>query len=187
MARVNFVKRARKDINGTDIKRGDSYYWWKFKFGKKQVSKIKPRDSQLTQSEFLGTIYEIQDRISELTINDDLDSEVQSIISDLESLRDECEEKRSNMPEQLQETGSGEILQNRYDSVDEMIDELQSVETDVDEEDVEQEIRDSNERDADDETEEDYEDRIRDLIDEEIESRKEDILSEIQNISYNGE
>jgi len=187
MARAKFVKKARKDIKGTDIKKGDSYYWWKFKFGQKQVSKTQPKASQLTQSDFLGTIYDIQDRISELTTNDDLSSEVESIVSDLESLRDECEEKRSNMPEQLQDTGSGEILQNRYDAIDEMIDELQSVETDVDEDDIEQEIRDSNEMDGDDETVDEYDSRIQDLIDEEIENKKEEILSEIQNISYNGE
>lgn len=31
MPRVTHVKKARKAIPGTDIKVGDSYYWWKFR------------------------------------------------------------------------------------------------------------------------------------------------------------
>jgi hypothetical protein len=52
MARAHFVKKARKAIPGTDIKKGDSYYWWKFRFGGKRTSKTAPKASQLTQSEF---------------------------------------------------------------------------------------------------------------------------------------
>ena len=37
MARAIFVKKARKNIPGTSIKTGDSYYWWKFRFGVPRV------------------------------------------------------------------------------------------------------------------------------------------------------
>jgi len=50
MARANFVKKARKD--NSVVKKGESYYWWKFAYGSKQYSKEAPSRSQLTQSGF---------------------------------------------------------------------------------------------------------------------------------------
>lgn len=72
MARATFVKKARKDIPGTDIKAGESYYWWKFRFGGKHYSKTPPRRSQLTQSDFLGQLYAIEDEIQGLVADDTL-------------------------------------------------------------------------------------------------------------------
>lgn len=40
MARATLVKKARKDIPGTDIKAGDSYYWWAFRFGGKHYQNV---------------------------------------------------------------------------------------------------------------------------------------------------
>ena len=33
MPRVHFVKKARKDYPSTGIQKGDSYYWWQFRYG----------------------------------------------------------------------------------------------------------------------------------------------------------
>jgi len=178
MARVNFVKKARKDYPQYDIKKGESYYWWKFRFGGKQVSKTQPKRSQLTQSGFLSTIYDIEDRISNLTEDDDFETEIQDITSELESLRDECEEKRSNMPEQLQDSGSGEILQNRYDSIDEMISELEGIDLEVDEEGIKADTE-GEEKETDEEFNEKVEEAIRE--------KKAEILGEIQGVSYSGD
>lgn len=178
MARVNFVKKARKDYPQYEIKKGESYYWWKFRFGSKQVSKTQPKRSQLTQSGFLSQIYDIEDRIGNITEDCDFESEIQDIVSELESLRDECEEKRDNMPEQLQDSGSGEILQNRYDSLDEMIDELGGIDLEVNEEDIKADT-DREEKETDEEFNEKVEEAIRE--------KRADVLSEIQGVSYNGE
>ena len=43
MPRVNYVKKARK--NNPAVKRGESYFWWKFRYGGKQYSKTRPRQS----------------------------------------------------------------------------------------------------------------------------------------------
>jgi len=32
MPRVHFVKKARRDYPDDDIKKDESYYWWKFRF-----------------------------------------------------------------------------------------------------------------------------------------------------------
>lgn len=169
MPKVNFVKKARKDVKGTDIKKGESYYWWKFRFGSKISSRTQPRQSQLTQSDFLSQIYEIQERIEDMTIEDDFESEVSDIVSELENLQSECEDKISNMPDQLQSAPTGELLQNRADSIQEMIDELEGIDKEVDEESIKADL------DKDDDKEE------------AIEDRKQEILEEIQNVSYNGE
>ena len=186
MANVNFVKKARKDVPNSDIKKGESYYWWQHKFGTKQVSKTQPKPSQITQSGFLSAIYGIQETIESLGTNDELDTAIEDIISELETLRDECEEKRDNMPEQLQDSGSGELLQNRADSVQEMIDELDSVDCDIDDP-TDEEIKDEAGEKEEKETEEEYEDRLTETRDDIILGKKEEILEEIQNISYNGE
>jgi len=187
MARTHYVKKARKDVPNSDIKKGESYYWWKFRFGSKHTSRTPPKQSQLTQSEFLGTIYDIEDRISGLDY-DDLESEIPDIISELENLREECEEKRGNMPEQLQDSGSGEMLQNRSDSVQEMIDELEGIDIDIDidEEDIRNDIKENAEKEND-ETQEDFKERINEETDEEIENKKQEVLDEVQGITYNGE
>lgn len=167
MAKTTFVKKARKDIEGTDIKKGDSYYWWKFRFGSKQVSKTRPKRSQLTQSSFLSTMYDVEDTIENINTDDNFEEMVDGIKDELESLKDEQQDSLDNMPEHLQETSSsGELLQERIEYLDEMIDTLENIDFDID-----------SEQDSD-ETDEEFEERI--------EERKEEIITEIQNVSYDG-
>lgn len=175
MAKANFVKKARKDYPG-DIKKGESYWWWKFRFGSKNYSKTQPRQSQLTQSDFLSQIYGIQETIEDMTIESDFENEVEAIKSELEELQSQCEESRDNMPEQLQDAPTGELLQGRYDSIDEMISELDGIDFEVNEEssDLERE---------NDESEEEFEQRK----EEAVEVRKQEILDAIQEVCYNGE
>ncbi len=191
MTHAHFVKAARKDYLDVGIKKGESYWWWKFNFSRTVYrSKTQPKRSQLTRSDFLSQIYEIEDRIQGMTTDADIEGEIEDIKSDLENLRDEQEEKRSNMPEQLQETGSGEILQNRYDSLDEMIGELDGIAADVDEEALGQEATDEflheKGKAIEELTDEDKE-ALEDAKKEKIAERKQEILDELGNISYNGE
>lgn len=168
MARANFVKKARKDVAGTDIKKGESYWWWQFAYSPKSYSKEAPKQSQLTRSAFKVQMYDIGDRISAVgTECDDFEGEVSDIVDELQGLRDECEEKLQNMPEQLQESNSGEILQGRMDSLEEMISELEEIDCSIDTDKEEGE------------TEEEYQDRI--------EERKQEIVDEIQGVEYQGE
>ena len=180
--------KSKRNPNGDEIRiaKGESYYWWKFRFGGLHISKTRPKQSQLTQSEFLGTMYDIQDTISELTVDDDFESSISEITSELETLRDECEERRGNMPEQLQDSGSGEMLQNRYDEVDNMISELEGVDVEVDEGEIKEDVK-ANAEKEEGETQEEFKDRVEEETEEEIENKREDVLSEIQGIKYCGE
>lgn len=127
MARATFVKKARKNVVGTDIKAGDSYYWWKFRFGGKRYSKTPPRRSQLTQSAFYSTLYDIEDYITELKADDGLEDAVSDIAQQLRDLAEECQSSRENMPESLQESDTGNMLQERSEALEAAADELEGL------------------------------------------------------------
>jgi hypothetical protein len=96
---------------------------------------------------------------------DDLSSERDDIVSEINSLADEQEEKRNNMPEQLQDSGSGETLQNRYDSLQEWASNLEGVDCDVD----------------------DITDESSEVEKEAHTERLQEIIEELQSYSYDGE
>jgi hypothetical protein len=140
MARAHFVKKARKDYPEANIKKGDSYYWWKFPYGGKQKSKTAPRPSQLTQSGYLGTIRDLVQDFSFPEYNTDdptcIESEVEEVRSTLEELKEECESSLEEMPEQLRESSqAGELLQERIDALENAISELESIDS-LDAEDI---------------------------------------------------
>lgn len=162
MARVTFVKKAQKDIPNTDIKKGESYYWWKFRFGGKHCSKTKPKRSQLTQSGFLSQLYDLQDRIGEFTAEtkEDFESFKDEILSEIEDMKSQCEDSLSNMPEHLQEgSSSGQTLQERIDALDNWYSEIEAIECDYDEEEIREEKRTESEKEEG-ELEDDYKERI---------------------------
>jgi len=186
MPRVHSVKKARKDIPGTDIKKGDSYYWWKFRYGPKRVSKTYPTRGQLTQSSFLQQMYRIEDGLQAVTPDDDFQSIIDDVGSELNSLKDEVQDSLDNMPEQLQSGPTGEMLQSRIDAVEEMINELEDIDIDI-EGSVDTDIDIEREKD---ETDEDYEERVKERkqeIEDEIEDKKDEMANEISSIQYSGE
>jgi len=188
MTRAIFVKKAQKDYPEHSIKKGESYYWWKFRFGGKHFSKTAPKASQLTQSGFLQTLYDIQERIEGVGVDEDLDSFLTEVKSDLESLRDECQSSLDNMPQHLQESSSsGEMLTNRIDALGSFMDELDGISTDidVDEDDIRSNVEEENPKD-DSEDDEAYKARIDELfeiaLEEETNEKKQQIIDEIQNV-----
>lgn len=130
MARAHFVKSARKDYPSAGIKKGESYWWWKFRYGSKRMSKTQPTRSQLTQSAFYGQVYDLQDRIAGLEASDSLPDEVSDIADELRSLGEECSSNRDNMPEQLQDSDSGSLLQERADAMEAAADEFEGIDFD---------------------------------------------------------
>ena len=201
MPRVHFVKNARKDYPEVGIQRGDSYYWWKFRFGGKHKSKIRPKPSQLTQSDFLSRIYELQERFEGLSPTmsiEDIESEVDTIIDELRELADEQSDKQSNMPDSLQYSTVGELLENRADSCNEMADELEAIDLSVDSiDDMYNETKED--LDCDDCEEkakyktddgnycEEHFEEWKNSKEDDIKSEIEEKISELQEISYNGE
>lgn len=156
MTKTHFVKAARKARPEHDIKVGESYYWWKFRFGGIHISKTPPKRQQLTQSEFMSNIYNLEDELT--GVQDENDAE--SIADQLEELADEQEDKRSNMPDQLQDAESGELLQNRADSCREFAENIRGV---------------------------DYPEKEDDQTDEEYEEKVQEWRDEVQALGYEGE
>lgn len=156
MARVHHVKAARKDYPNIDVKKGEPYYWWAFRFGGKHMSKTPPAPSQLTQSEFLSSYYSIQENLEAAVSSfsnggdiDDLISEVESSKDELESLKDETEEKASNV-EQAFPGGSPvlDTLQQRVESLEETVSSLEEAISEL------ESLRDEHQNDDDEEDEE---------------------------------
>lgn len=124
MPRVHTVKKARKDQPDYGIKKGETYYYWTFKVGargsRKVVSKTYPKQSQLTQSEYLSACYSAQESVEAVEVTadcfDDLISVLESAKSDIESAGEECQGKYENLPENFQNSATGERLQNRSES-----------------------------------------------------------------------
>jgi hypothetical protein len=97
------------------------------------------------------------------------------------------------MPEGLQEGPTGELLQERYDCVDEMLDEFSSIdERDEDddraevEEDARSEAEDERDEDDPDHDDEWLADRIEELIQEKLDEKRDEWVEELQAIAYNG-
>lgn len=127
MTRAHFVKSARKA--NPVAKRGESYYWWKFRRGAKQFSKTAPKPSRLTQSDFWSAVYSLQeDNAAGPSCMADVETLRDEIVSSLENIRDETQSKLENMPQGLQDGDTGQLLQERIDALEEAINEIQSVE-----------------------------------------------------------
>lgn len=188
MTTLHYVKKARKAIKGTDIKKGDSYYWWQFAFSRKQVSKTHPRRSQyMTRSAYLSQIMDLEDRIEELTVADLSEGLIDEICGDIESIRDEAESSLDNIPEQLKEAPAGAMLQEYIDNLESWQSDLESVDMSGIDEDYSGDAED--EWDAMDKEErrgvkkaEWVTERAKELLDE----RLEEILGELQGVSYPG-
>jgi len=190
------------------IAKGESYYWWQFKNSPKQFSKERPKNSQLTQSNFLSQLYALEEKIEEFSCDnrEDFESFRDEVKEEIEQLRDECQESLDNMPEGLQQGSTGELLQERIDAMDSWASEIENIECDYDEDDLRKEVLEENDMDEDDvkdEEEEDgdendeeeddddndedeklSEDEIQEQINEKIQEKVDEAIEELQNASH---
>lgn len=166
------------------IAKGESYYWWQFMHGGKHLSKTPPKRSQLTQSGFLSSLYDLEDSIGEFTCDnkEDFDSFKEDILSQIEEMKDQCEESLNNMPDSLQSSPTGELLQERIDNLDSWHSEIESIECDYDEEDIKEEKKGDLKKEED-ETEEDYQQRIEEEVGAAISDIVTEAIGEIQSTS----
>lgn len=181
MPKVYHVKNARKD--NSVAKKGESYYWWKFRYGGKHYSKTRPKASQLTQSDFLSRAYELNERIEDLEVDsiEDLRCEIEDIANEFRTLGEESYDNLSNMPDHLQESSSaGMLLQERSDRCEEIADELENIDTDIDEDAIKEEVQAELGEDA-------KKDEIEDEIKDRKQDRFEEVLQEVQSIQYDGD
>ncbi len=209
MPRVHLVKAAAKD--NPVAKKGESYHWWKPRYGGKRYSKTPPRPSQLTTSDFLSRQMELEERVGDLRADtfEDLKSEVESICEEIRMLGEEQDEKLNNMPDSLQQSPTGELLEGRASACEDWASELEGVDLDVDEP-TEEQAKEELELDEptidnvedddldDDQTREqrleelraDYRtelDEKREELQAEYKDKLQEAIDELQGISYQGE
>ena len=125
---------------------GETYYYFTRYGSSRTETRTYPKRSMLTGSSFLAQLYDLGDRIAEATTPEEmsgLETWRDELVSDFESLRDECQESLDNMPYQLQEAETGQMLQERIDKMEEIVSELESLEFELEEdEDEEQQLED---------------------------------------------
>jgi hypothetical protein len=165
------------------VEKGQEYYTWQKFRSPRQYSLTYPDRRLLTSSDYLITLYDIEDEINAIEASsvEDLESALDSIKEQIESLRDEQQEKLDNMPEQLQENSdAGMMLQERYDALDTACDSLGGIDLSYDEPD-DDELRDEFDEDAevtDEMLEEKREEKLQEWIQEKI--------GEVQEVSLDG-
>lgn len=127
MARVHTLKAA-KDYPEIGVVKGDTYYKWSRKIpsggGWRSAtfkSKTYPKRSRLTSSEFLGAVYDLEDQISDAESPDDLEG----FAEDARGIGSEQEEKFENLPEGLQGSSTGELLQERAQQCEEWANQIE--------------------------------------------------------------
>lgn len=133
MPRVNTQKAAR-DYPEHGIKKGDTYYWWKFRYGGKVMSKTPPRPSQLTRSKMsaaLAAVEALEDAISVATCPQDLIDALEQAASDVRDVAEEYRESRENMPESLQESPTAQECEEKADGLDEWADDMDSAVSEI--------------------------------------------------------
>lgn len=146
MGQITQVKKSRKAYKcsrcGKEIPVGSEYLRGDLNFSKPIIRCVKCglQSWEVTTSDFQLRAGEAVYRWEENYSTDaaDLAETVESLKSDLEELRDELrdelQDRLDNMPESLQDSDTGNTLQERIDSLDEAISELESVDAEFDEE-----------------------------------------------------
>ena len=176
----------RDDTDTIFIAKGESYYWWQFQNSPKQYSKTRPRASELTQSAYFYTLYSIVEQIEDFSVDsaEELSEFSENIKTELEELRDTTQESLDNMPENLQYSPTADLLQERVDSLESGISEIESIDFDYEEE-LKQTIADEQGIDTDvdgweDEVENFIEEKRQELLSEWLQEK----LEELQAISF---
>jgi hypothetical protein len=141
------VKAARKDNPKAGVKKGESYYWWSMRSGRtsiKRFSKKRPRRSQLTNSEFLGAMYDAEDDLND-SLNprdgEDIDAEELAIMFNraadaVREAGDDCQSKLDNMESAFPNgCPTMELLEARVEACQSIADELEQAASDIEDSD----------------------------------------------------
>lgn len=146
MPRVHFVKKARKPnqvVSQKDIdaaKAGEegaaSYYWWKFRFGGKHVSKERPRASQLTQSDKLSRLYGARESLEDIIINSIGDMEeaistMEEASSEVREVADEYQESADNQREYFPDSEQADECEEKSQEASAFADEIDNAQSEI--------------------------------------------------------
>lgn len=184
MPRINRVDKAQKSPGkcghcGKEIAAGEPYLWWKFRRSGKYIrcgeTACAPKGSDLTQSPYFGTLAKIQENLKlDGDTLDALESERDDLVEQLNSLRDEQEEKLNNMPEGLQQGSTGELLQERMDTLESAVSDLEGIDFSE---------PDTDEVKAEGQTKEEFDAAVAEQLEQKLEELRDEIRNVVDNIS----
>lgn len=141
MARVHH-RRANKDYPNAGIKKGEMYYYAKIKTGPYSSHTIRQKEpiraSQLTSSDYLARLFELQDQIGNIQEPED----AREIAEALRELGEEQREKFDNMPEGFQQGDTGQMIEERAEICESAADEMETLIDGWDEDTAKQEVLD---------------------------------------------
>jgi len=117
------------------IEVGSEYYKFSFFRSKPSIRCInhKPKNSELTQNEYLKECFLLQERTIKVDSIEDFESLKSELIEILTPLQEMLEEKMENLPENLRWAPVGELLEERSGIIDNALQELEELEIDEDE------------------------------------------------------
>lgn len=122
---------ARKDYPDFGIVKGQKHYNWVLKTGPRSSRTFRqvdpPRPSQLTTSEFLGTMGDIEIEIDNLVWDDGLPDVLRDIAERVREAGENARERFDNMPDGLQQGDTGQMLEERADGAESWADELEQI------------------------------------------------------------
>lgn len=131
MGKVQVIKKSRKECKcnkcGEVIPIGSRYYKGEINFGPtiRRCERCGLEYWEVTTSDYQLQVGEIVYKWHE---NYNADSVgIEEMISDLEYIRDEVEERLDNIPQQLQEADAGMLLQERIEALEDVISELENI------------------------------------------------------------
>lgn len=135
MGKVQVIKKSRKEFKcgkcGRVIPVGSRYYKGEINFGPTIIrcAHCGLESWEVTTSEYQLAVGEIAYRWEE---NYDLNSDtvIDDIVSDLQEIYDETESRYENIPENLQDSDTGQLLQERMENLESVKDELESIDVD---------------------------------------------------------
>lgn len=127
MAKVQ-KKVARKAYPQQGIAAGDTYYKWSLRptgrgKGTTYRSKTYPTRQQLTSSDFMRSVYDIEDQLSAISADGIEDGCLDDIVQAIRDLATEQDEKLENMPEGFRE---GSVVNERKEALEGWADDLEN-------------------------------------------------------------
>lgn len=134
MGKITRIKKSRKENVCSKchsvIPVGSEYFKGEIRFRNPIVrcTKCGLKRYEVTTSDYYFEVGQLQEDWQEVYGTEQ--TALDEIKEKIDELRDEVQERRDAMPEHLQDVGTGEILGNRYDNLDQVYDELESIDVD---------------------------------------------------------
>jgi len=126
---------------------GQQYYEWSFRYGgthRQHIDHGSPKQSQLTQSKMSGAYAAVESAAEAIASADnveDIKSALEECATEIESVAEEYQDAIDSMPENLQQGGPAQEMQEKIEGLQSFAEELNSAASDLEDFDEEEPVR----------------------------------------------